>query len=908
MSVDVLGALQKYLSQDGKSINVTPDISAVFGPAVGSAVQEIFSGGLQVNGANFSLDGSAAIAKISGTGSAAPMLQQIQVSAIFTATANDVTLAFTASIVSAVPISSAWPSQLNFFPFNALTLTGGDMSLNVDPGAKSFDLVITPTVSFEGTPLGTGLLEVSYDGKTLGYLGGFMVSGSWTPFNDIPVLKTLTLVGELGAFFSTITASDLDAFKGFPFPPKSIDPGLTVLGMITLDKGSLSPLQKFVGSGAKLELTAIVPKDGGLSKASIAAIISEPTSSNALALTNFGLTWKSTSADSGTITLAVVATLNISRTEALAIEGSGIFTYGTSPSLTISLQLTATGGWLHPFGIPNLTILTVAFSCTLSDEGIGVAMAGTIQIGTDDQKAVLLTAGAGFEDFEVPDYIAAELSAEDKDKSVTLANLITDFIPSLDLTHFPLLNSISFKDLQFWAVAAPVTILNKTYNPGIGASGEISFFGYQLDFAFNLITSPSIAVQAKGTISQNGGPLVISGGGITWLTISNDKGDAGASACIDTTASGYCDGITAVPNAYFAINGKITLLGLVSASVVAAASKDVFELDMDLSAGSVFSEKLHVLFNPSSAAFAASTETDFSPPDITLGPWGIIPQFTIPTPKISVCLALGTILPSAPPCSDGWMPGSAPYFHFDLHFSWIGIDFDLAVSLEINDIVNALSDFGSFLKNWLLNNALTVLDFILKSAELLTKLLLKILTGIVDLVRYVATLVAKQIGILFEEAYKLASDIWDELQKICAVGVGNAAMSNSQMLRAAAMPAPGAVDFPALTATPRVLADLIGSEKGNALLYHYYSHRSEMDAILRDNTPIRDAAAALISNYQQTAEYEREIYLPLVIDLIKTAAPAGSADFQESAQVVIGGLEPYRNETYPALLEVLAAG
>ncbi|UWZ85518.1 hypothetical protein [Occallatibacter riparius] len=910
MAVDVLAIVKKYLASDGKSISITPDISSVFGPAIGNAVTQLFSGGINVNGANFSLTGDSAVATISGEGSKAPLVQSVKVVAVFTATENDVTLNFTGTLQSTVLLSDAWPSQLNFFPFNQLALTGGGLKLDVDPGATTIDMVVTPTISFENNPLGTGLLEVSYDGATLGFVGGFMVTGSWTPFSDFPVLSGLTISGEFGAFFASVDATDLSAFSGFPFPPEEVSAGLTVIGLLELD-GALSPIKDFLPD-TKLELTAIVPKDGGLSKASVKADLSEGASTNAFAFNDFSLEWQSTSADSGSISLSVTCTVNISSKESFVITGAGTFIYGTTPSLELSLQLTAEGGWLHPFGIPNLTIQTVAFAFTLNEEGIGIAMAGTIEIGTGQTNPVLLTAGAGFLDFEVPDYVAAELSAEQKDQSVTLGQLITDFLPVLDFNSFPLLKDITFKDLQFWAIANTVKILGKTYNPGIGCSGEISFFGYTLDFGFNLITSPTTAVQAMGIISYNGGPIVISGGGITWLTISSADGTSGASACIDTSGSGYCNSIASQPGAYFAINAKVTLLGLVGVSIVALATKDVFEFDMDLGAGGIFSEQIHVLFQPSSGGFAGSLDADFSPPDITLGPWGVIPQFTIPTPKLSVCLGLGTIVPSSPICQDQYMPTSAPYFHFDLHFSFVGIDFDLTVSLDVNQVTNALSDFGSFIVNWLANNAKLVLDFILQSAELLTKLLLQIIEGIVDLVSYVAGLVAQQLGILFEDAYKLAGEIWDGLQEACAVVTGNDAMgaSSSMVTATGHMTAMAAVPsgiHPAVHTVPAVLSDLMNTPKGDALLFHYYSHREEAERILRYNTNVRLVSDDILRMYRGTPEFAAGKYLPLAIDIIRTTAAAASPDFQASAKEVIEGLEPYRDKTYDELLEIIHA-
>ncbi len=653
MALDILGTLQTFEKDGG--ISITPAIQNEFGAAIGTAIQQLFSGSIQIGGATFKLSGDSGLATVTGTGSAAPLLTAFSVTAVFTATGENVTMQFTGSIQGDIPLSDAWPAVLNGYPFSQLALTSGNLTLDVNPGDTSFDLKISPTVSYEGTTLGTGLLEVQYENSELGFLGGFIAQGKWSPSTDIPVLQNLTITGTVGAFFSTITESDLSEFKGFPFVPDSITPGLTFLAEIELDD-SLSRLKDFLASGATLQLTAIVPKDGGLSKASVSAALAHVSATGAFDISDLSLTWQSTSADSGTITLSVTATVNFSAGKALDITGTGTFVYGTTPSLDLGMELSAPGGWLHPFDIQNLTIDSVAFALSLSEEGINIALAGEITIGTGPE-AVLLDVGAGLDDFEVPSFLAAGLSDVSKGKPVTLAALIEDFLPSLDLTKVPLLNDITFTDLKFWAVAAPVVIGGNSYQPGIGASGAITFYEYELDFAFSLTTSPSVAVQAKGLIGQKGGgPIVITGGGITWLTISDATGTKGASACIDTTASGYCTCQGGITNAYFCINGMISILGLAKLSVVAAAASNLFELDVNLSVSTVFSDKLHVFLDPSTSNFAASVDMDFSPPDITLGPWGIIPQFTIPTPKIDVCLALGTVAPSVAPCADGWLP------------------------------------------------------------------------------------------------------------------------------------------------------------------------------------------------------------------------------------------------------------
>ena len=895
MSLDILGTLQTFEKDGG--ISITPAIQDQFGAAIGTAIQQLFSGSIQIDGATFKLSGDSGLATVTGTGSAAPLLSAFSVTAVFTATGENVTMQFNGSIQGNIPLSDAWPAALNWYPFNKLALTSGTLALDVNPGDTSFDLKISPTVSFEDATLGTGLLEVQYENSALGFLGGFIAQGKWSPSTDIPVLQNLTITGTAGAFFSTITESDLSPFTGFPFVPAQITPGLTFLAQITLDD-SLSPLKTFLASGATLQLTAIVPKDGGLSKASVAAALKNLSATGDFDISDFSLTWQSTSADSGTITLSVTATINFSAGQPLDITGEGTFVYGTTPSLDLSMELSAPGGWLHPFDIQNFTIDDVAFALSLSEEGINIALAGTFTIGTGPE-AVLLDVGAGLDDFEVPSFIAAELSDVDKNKPVTLAALVDDFLPSLDLTKVPLLNNITFKDLQFWAVAAPIVIEGKNYQPGIGASGAISFYGYELDFAFSLITSPSVAVQAKGTISQNGGPIVITGGGITWLTISDATGKLGASACIDTTASGYCTCEGGITNAYFCMNGMISILGLANLSVVAAAASNLFELDVNLSVSSIFSDKLHLFLDPSTNNFAASTDMDFSPPNITLGPWGIIPQFTIPTPQIAVCLALGTVAPSVAPCADGWMPpqNTTGYFHFDLKFSWGDFSFNVDVDLDIGAAANAFTDFGKFLVNFLLNSPKLVLGFLLDAAEIAAKFLLWLGQEVSEIAKAIADFFV----MAFEDAYQLVSDIWDDLQKACAVVTGQDSMSPSVSLEEASTPE-GLVRSTQVMTMPDVLAKLTDSPTGQTLLYHYYLHRNEADRLLRQNPEVK----TVVQRHFESAEFASGVYLPLVIDLINTTAPQGGPEYQQSAREVISGLEPHRNKSYDELLVLLA--
>jgi hypothetical protein len=881
MTVDVKGTLESYLVNGG--IKILPTIGDSFGTAIGSAIQNIFAGSVEVGGVTFALSGDTATAKVVGSGSAAPLLSEWDVAATFTAQGESVQLAFLANFQSSWALSNAW-SVLQAYPFTSLTVSSGTVSLDVNPGDQSFELDISATASLDNSPIGTGLLVVSYSSGTLGFLGGFIVTGSWSPSAKWPVIGTLSLQGETGVFVSTITDKDLSAFKSLnlPYLPDEIDPGLTFIADMQL-AGSLETLNSFFPSGTNLSLIANLPP-AGVTEASVTATLTEPVANTAFNFQNFSLAWKSTSADSGEIDISITAVFNASSSDVLNLTGNGTFTYGPQPSLSADLTLSGSGSWTHPFGIPNLQIVSFSLGLSLSDEGIAIGAQGTIQIGTG-APAVDLTVGTAIIDFEAPSYIQAELAPASQGKSVTLAQLVTDFIPSLDLSNFPLLNDISFSELMFLAVAAPIELDGKKYSPGVGATGDISFFGYNLDFAFSVITQPSVAVQAKGSISEgtNKGPIVISAGGITILKLSDSTGTQGPSACIDTKGSGFCAGT--IDSAYFTINAAMELLGLVSTSIVAEASSDSFEFDVSLDVASIFTEKMHCEFIPGKGDFAASLSTQFLPASLTLGPWGPIPQFTISTPSISLCVALGTVVPSAPVCG-GYMPGGAPYFYLNASFSWGPIDFNIPIEVDFSTIATAFSDFTSWIKNLLLNSAKLVLNFLLETAEMLTKILYQIGWAIAE----IAEAVAKQFLMALEDAFNLVTGVVDDIMKACGVESGNSALAPSASVES-------------IRQQPRVLADLTTSPKGQELLYHYYLNREELDRFfdLRPGRP----HSHLLAAYSTTEEYASHRHVPLVIDIVKIAAAQGSPQLRTSAEEMLPALEQYRGMTYAEFIAAI---
>jgi hypothetical protein len=913
--MSVYSTLQSCLAPDGKSINITPALIPDFGQAIIAAISNVFSGSVQVNGAAFSLkpsdSGDGAV--VTGTGSGAPLVQQFQVTFTFTDSGGNVTMTLVGSLTTAIPVTSAWSGAT--YPFTDVTISGGTVTMTVNPSDSSFDLAISTSANFESSPLGTGLLEVSYANSKLGFLGGFIVTsgdGSWSPAKDLPVLGTLSLSGEAGAFFSTITVTDLSAFKSLnlPYLPSEIDPGVTFLASITLT-GTLAPIAKILPKGTQLDLLANIPPSG-ISGASITAEVTAPPPTNSFTFTDLKLAWKSTSADSGSISIAVTAVFNDGINN-VDLTGDVTLTYNADPALASldgDITVSGDGPWTHPFGIQNLTILSFSLGFSLADDGIELALGGTIGIGSG-QGAVTLTLDGGIEDFYVPVFILAELSPESKGATVTLAQLIDDFAP-MDLTKFPLLNDISFQELEFYAVAQQTIINNQQYSPGVGATGIIEFFGYDLDFAFSLITSPSVAVQAKGSISYQGGPIVVTIAGLKVLTISDSTGTKGPSACIDTLGSGYCGGSGG--NNYFYINAAVNLLGLASASVVAQASSSTFEFDMALAAGGVFTENIHVQFDPSGSSpnFAASVASGFNPPNITLGPWGVIPQFTIPLPQINLCCALGTIMPTAAPCSDGWMPQAPPYFHFDLSFSWGPIAFSLNVSLDFAQVTNAFNDFSSWILNFVLNNAGEILGEILADAAKLAQLLIYIGKEILELAEWVYDKVVAAIESVFGYAYEVASQIVQDAVNFieqCAQDVGNsllgAPVGAPSLEFAQAAPAAGS-SVGTRIRVPSFEVDLPATAQGRQLLQHYYVHRAELQRIVKSDTPAGANCRTTLSEYRQHPGFAEGKTMPLIIGLVNASLPAGSAEYRASAAEVLTALEAHREATYTEFLAVLA--
>ncbi|MFO7562835.1 MAG: hypothetical protein R6X02_09355 [Enhygromyxa sp.] len=894
MSVDITKTLQGCLDEvtDPTKISISKaKLGSAFGSQIELAIEQIFAGSISIDGATFSFQPGnppEASAVVKGTGDAAPLLSQIDASASFTAAGEDVTLDFKLSFTSDYPVSNAW-SALNEPPFTQLTLSSGSGELVVKPTDKSFDLTISATASYGGNPLTTGLFVASYDGSKLGFLGGFVVDGTWTPSSDIPVLGGLSIKGDAGLFVSQITQTDLSAFEplNLVYLPDQITPGLTFFAGMELG-GKLGPLSSLLPSGTTFDLQAILPPEG-LSKASVIAELKEPASQNAFQFKDLKLEWQSTSADSGKISLSVDAEF-VDGSNSLEIEGDLTFTYSPNPTgdaLEGELNALPGGAWAHPFGIQTLTIKEISFALSLTEEGINAALAGTFELGS----VADLTVGAGLLDFEVPSFIDLELSSTSKDKSVTLVDLIDALIPGLLPSNFPFFSNISFKELQLWAADDEIEIEDKQYYPGFGATGEISFFGFDIDGEFVLKTSTSKApnqpmvVQAKGSISQDGGPILIKIGSLTLLEMFEATDHSkGPSLCVDTSGSGFCKTGDAPADSYFVIDAGIDLLGL-NASVYAYAAKSSIAFDVSLNTGgnNWFSAELACALDPSQATFNAYAQLDFNPPDIQVPSLGVIPSFTIPTPKIDFAIAFGDQVPATWPSNAPFpKPTDADYFilYFDFEFAGLNLSTHFSISISSAD----LSDPGTFVAQ-LIGKAVLEL---LKDAW---KDFVKVLVWLGHTVAEIAKWISKELGVLLDDVFEFASEVWDEFTKICAVTTGNDALQSSSS---------GAADV--LLATSSVLADLTHSNQGQQLLYHYYLHRDELRARLMANEPLIEGLRVVLD----ASASDFGAFRAQAMKALTLVAADASPDFKASVAEVAVLLETNSATTYSGFLEALA--
>ncbi|MEM8961153.1 MAG: hypothetical protein AAGD38_06735 [Acidobacteriota bacterium] len=739
---DVLKTLQSHIS--GTTITVPSDI---FGSGPIETAIVAFVQGKAIVVKPFTLSGDSLTAKLGGSGQVAPF-GNTTLAATFTAKPQGVEMDLSATIEPGWTLNTSFPGAPTGFPFSEIDITKATLELDADFGSDDTTLSASVTTSFGGGSAGQGDLIVEDKSGTLTYLIGVFFTGSFSLGNVFSVLDKLS-VTEAGIFLSTLTKKGLSINgKKLAFP-EQITPGLTLFGSLALTGDVVGPFGKILPSGTELDLLGTTAL-GSKTDIDLVAELREKTPSGFLQFDDVKLEFKE-QGDSGSIAFSASGSI-VDQSYGIDITVTGTATVSYGPS-GVSGTLGIDGSWPHPLGIQNFSINDFGLSVGISDGVVNLALGGSFTVGTTN--AVTFEIDVSIADLEIPDGIVAELSSADQGKQVTIGELVDDFIPALDLESFALLQEISFSKLMLAVVADQFTVNGKTFYPGIGAAGDVEFFGFDLDFAFTLDTK-SDAIKAFGTISENGGPITIDAGGIQLIKISDASGTTGPCGCIDTSASDFCktDGCKSVQpipsGAYFVIDAAADFLGLKD-SIFATASKEVFEFDMDFKFLGL-SESLSVDWDVTKPTFdvAFGLNDQQLPDNIKLGPleldgFTIIPQITIPVPKVDLSIDVGT--------------DPSPHFDGSLSFSFAGIDFNISIDIDLATAEKAFEDFGTFLLDWLEDNAKKVFEAFLTGAKELAKLLYKLGEEFVTVIKAVAEWFGKTI----EEVFDDVKEVFDEL-------------------------------------------------------------------------------------------------------------------------------------------------
>src|SRR5262249_54345311 len=169
MAIDIRQALTNCLSQDQKSITIPAGLFDESGPVYQAISQFIQGQKLQLNGPDGTqivISGSPSSATVTATGQTAPF-GNTSVTVTLTDNAGSVEIDITATIQPNWTLDTAWPGELNGYPFSSLEITQGTLSLTASLGDKSLALLVTVNASTYGgqalsNGAGAGLLKVTY--------------------------------------------------------------------------------------------------------------------------------------------------------------------------------------------------------------------------------------------------------------------------------------------------------------------------------------------------------------------------------------------------------------------------------------------------------------------------------------------------------------------------------------------------------------------------------------------------------------------------------------------------------------------------------------------------------------------------------------------------------------------------
>ena len=567
------------------------------------------------------------------------------------------------------------------------------------------------------------------------------------------------------------------------------------------------------------------------------------------------------------------ATLDVGSTDPLTLSGTGTITAGTSPGLALTISVAS---WANAFGIDSLTLDDFGLSIGVEDEGVTVGFIGSFDVG----QQFTFTAGGELIDFETPGAVIFSLDS-DSGQTLMLSDLLTQFT-TVDLSNVPILDSIGFTTLDFYAVDDPngFVIDGYTFPAGIGITASVVIDTWAADLNLQIGSGSLIA---SGSISE---PITI--GAV--FTLSDSAGTNGPSASINTTQSPY-----------FTFDGQVSFLGI-STAVTAAATISTFEFNVSFAFVATVTATLACQL-VSGSSFSASTNVSYNLAT-TIGPiqekgYTIIPQTAISTSaNVTLSLSITT--------SGATLSGT-------LAFSWSGQSWNPSFTLTAADIGNDLTNVASALESWLANNAASV--FAGLTAPAWTQIVASQgtdgfggLDGIAPILAVVFGIPAasgaallQQLGFGFTDVVDALTSYFGETYS-AAVAVAEALFGSGECQTETAADLAYGADSLAIS-TRELRFALTSSPRGRELLTAYYEHAEEVWSLLDANPFLRRRLEALERSRRGASDLDR--LGDAVIRALTDIAGRSSPRLRETIAAVLPELARYRTLTHAELLAEL---
>lgn len=796
------------------------------------------------------------------------------------------------------------------------------------------------------TLLGSACFSVRKGPAGTGFIVGFAVPPAWSPASLFPSLGDL--FGRLtferaGLIVTTMKIEQIDLPNmTMPSLPKSVDKGVIAFMSLELRGDGIDLIARLFKRAVVLDLVAVIDVSAPVNSA-IEASLPSFEINNAVTFKTLRLLFAPAQRK---VQLTAALSLRV-YAETVELRGDGTLTLSGSPALTLDVLIE---NWNEPFGIRGLRIDAFGLAIGVSAGVVDIGLLGRFTIGKGED-AFTLTALGSIIDFEAPGALGFGLKSAHRTLKIT--DLIRQFT-DVDASDVPVLSDIGFRTLDFLVVTSPAgfTIGPETFAPGIRVSADVSIFEWDayLDCAVNT----GKGVYARGALSRE-----IDFDGLFVIAAYDETSHEGPSFLIDTTAFTGASAIvrrdaglgihdlrasdllaikpaTSPPavqtgaDTYLELSARVSLLGVIGQKMSITVSRETF----DFKFGYRFlglAETLTCSADFGKHAFAASLAVTFELhvdlPGLTISGHTVIPRTRIDGSGALLSGALSLAL--ARPVTGG--------FALRLKFRHKGIDFDWSIDLTLADIGNALANLWQAIERWIERNAETVWKRVLASVEAFVAAiraglfsfgadllgLARALVAAFDLAQSpkqlvwalyeigysfseIAGALVKVIDVSYREAYNLIKSVIDQG---CALTGADLALLPLPQVRlvVAAPPAGvrGAARLPAHTLLPAAaLIELSGCAAGQRLLYHYYDHKDELDALFDRHPSLRpEVDIALRAAQAGGLGADRPVAAALIVldRLQRVASPALAAAIDESRAM----LAPLAGLGYAAFIDAL---